>query len=115
MAVKTLMTGWIASSLATLVVVSSALAQPPISPTPSYRHDRFQTLPRDHVVEFQAYIASFDTSDDDDGDGTQDSRGIPEWVAYQIKQGEPHGAATKPSRWRPVPDLPAGTDSPTDD
>ncbi|MGB5082409.1 MAG: hypothetical protein WBO23_16905 [Burkholderiales bacterium] len=52
---------------------------------PSYRHDRYGTLPRDILREFRAYITSFDSDDDDDGDGKPDMRGIPEWVAYEMR------------------------------
>lgn len=89
--------------------LQTALAQPPIEPTRGYRHDRFVTLPPDHVVEFQAYVTSFDTSDGDE------SRGVPEFVAYELRAGDSQGPASKPSKWRPVPDLPPGTESPTDD
>jgi len=95
--------------------ISAAIAQPPITPTPGYRHDRFVTSPRDHVVEFQAYISSFDTMDDDDGDGEPEARGVPEFVAYELRAGKPKGEAMGPGKWRKVPALPDDTPAPTDD
>lgn len=50
-----------------------------------YHHDRFNTQPKDLFRELAAFVASFDSADDDDGDGVADIRGIPEWVAYEIK------------------------------
>ena len=106
---RRLFSAWLAwACLATV-----GLGQPPITPTPGYHHDRFVTLPSDHVVEFQAYLASFDTDDDDGSGGV--SRGVPEFVAYELRAGDSVGPASKPSKWRAVPGLPAGTDSPTDD
>lgn len=105
-------------SLALLVLLFGfhhAGGQPPIAATPGYQHDRFVTAPRDHVKEFQAYLASFDTNDDDDGDGMPEARGVPEFVAYELRIGVPQGTPNEPSRWRVVPDLPPGTPSPTDD
>lgn len=57
----------------------------PIVPDPSYDHDRWGTEPKDLVYTFRAYVTSFDSDDDDDGDGKPDYRGIPEWVAYEMK------------------------------
>ncbi len=57
----------------------------PIVPDPSYSHDRFGTMPKDIVHGFRAYTTSFDSADDNDGNGTPDKWGIPEWVAYEIK------------------------------
>ena len=53
----------------------------PIELHPDYRHDRFNTEPDDHIKHFRAYTTSFDTKDDNDGDGDDDAWGIPEWVA----------------------------------
>lgn len=57
----------------------------PIVLDPSYSHDRFGTMPKDIVHGFRAYTTSFDSADDNDGNGTPDRWGIPEWVAYEIK------------------------------
>jgi len=52
----------------------------------SYNHDRYLTRPCDIIREFRAYVVSFDGPDDNDGNGSRDRWGIPEWVAYEIKQ-----------------------------
>lgn len=100
--------------LAMVAMVAVAVGQPPMEPTQGYQHNRFGTYPPDHVVEFQAYISSFDTSDDDNEDGIGDLWGVPEWVAYELRAGTPQGAKSKPRSWRKVPDLPEDTPSPTD-
>ena len=38
----------------------------------SYEHDRWITLPRDIQLDFAAYTVSFDSEDDNNGDGTLD-------------------------------------------
>ena len=40
----------------------------PIVLNPKYNHDKFVTTPRDLFREFRAYVTSFDSSDDDNGD-----------------------------------------------
>lgn len=56
----------------------------PVVLDPSYQHDRFQTLPKDRFLQFRAYSTSFDSSDDDNGDGVSDLLGVPEWVSYEL-------------------------------
>lgn len=63
----------------------------------TYTHDRFVTQPGDIIREFQAFTSSFDSEDDDNHDGTPDRLGIPQWVAYQIKEYK----GKIPSRPRP--------------
>ncbi len=53
---------------------------------PTYEHDKWGTEPKDHMYEFAAYISSFDSKDDNDGNGTEDTWGIPERVSYEIKK-----------------------------
>jgi hypothetical protein len=55
-------TSFTALALFLLSVGSAVRADPPIEPTPGYQHDRFVTEPRNHAVEFQAYISGFDNS-----------------------------------------------------
>lgn len=63
----------------------------------SYEHDRWGTFPRDIFFEFEAYVVSFDGSDDDDGDGKPDFWGIPEFVAYEIRRKmKKHSLARRP-------------------
>ena len=52
----------------------------------SYDHDRWITLPRDIQLDFAAYTVSFDSEDDNNGDGSLDIWGIPEWVSFEIKE-----------------------------
>src|SRR5260221_89589 len=67
----------------------------------SYRHDRYGTMPRDIIREFRAYITSFDSEDDDDGDGKPDLRGIPEWVSYEMREvpRKLRAGPKRPSPW----------------
>jgi len=58
----------------------------PIELNPAYDHDKYITQPKDIVRVFRAYMTSFDSADDDNGDGKPDRWGIPEWVAYEIKR-----------------------------
>ncbi len=67
----------------------------------SYAHDKWGTEPRDEFREFRAYATSFDSADDDDGDGVDDVLGIPEWVAHEIKgmENAPTSGPARPSTW----------------
>lgn len=58
----------------------------PISLDTSYSHDLWETKPVDIQFDFAAYTVSFDSEDDDNGDGKSDVLGIPEWVSYEIKK-----------------------------
>ncbi len=69
----------------------------PIVLDASYNHDRFDTQPKDIIREFRAYTTSFDSDDDNNGDGTGDNWGIPEWVAYELRK-EPSGLGSAPAR-----------------
>ena len=73
----------------------------PIVLDASYRHDRFDTKPKDIVRHFRAYTTSFDSDDDNDGDGTGDNWAIPEWVAYELRKAPPNqgSAPARPSTW----------------
>lgn len=69
----------------------------PIVLTQSYEHDKWNTLPKESVREFRAYVTSFD----DNSDGVLSRN--PDWVAYEIRkkpEGMPSGKAPKrPSKW----------------
>lgn len=70
-----------------------------------YNHDKWQTLPRDHMFEFEAFICSFDGADDNSGDQDSDKWGIPEWVAFEIRKfNEDHPLQNRP-KWTTDPDL----------
>lgn len=74
---------------------------------PEYEHDRFVTQPTDIVRSFRAYMTSFDSGDDDDGDGIADYWRVPEFVAYEIRKfDEVLGKGPKrPSPWITEKDL----------
>ena len=66
---------------------------------------------------FRAYLTSFDSDDDDDGDGKPDMRGIPEWVAYEMRvypRALRPGPA-RPSKWITDPELFEAGIAPSDD
>jgi DNA/RNA endonuclease G (NUC1) len=67
---------------------------------PTYRHDRFETEPRDIMRDFRAYTTSFDSDDDDNGDGEPDILGIPQWVAQEIRRAKKSPESKKrPQAW----------------
>jgi DNA/RNA endonuclease G (NUC1) len=69
------------------LVLASTLAGFEVFPRhPDYDHDRFGTRPSDILLEFRAFVSSFDGPDDDNGDGSPDIRATPEWVASEIKR-----------------------------
>ena len=83
---------------------SSKLKQIVIDPT--YQHDKYNTQPKDIIRSFRAYVTSFDSNDDNNGDGKNDSWGIPEWVSYEIKKvSDPGKAPKRPSSWITDKDL----------
>jgi len=53
---------------------------------PAHEHTKWGVEPADLVYHFAAYTTSFDSDDDNNGDGKEDIWGIPEWVAYEIKK-----------------------------
>ncbi|MEO7993571.1 MAG: DNA/RNA non-specific endonuclease [bacterium] len=70
------------SCMVALLAITSPLS--PALADPEIDHDRWHTAPTDLSFEGTAFIGSFDSEDDDNGDGTPDHRGEAEWVAYQI-------------------------------
>ena len=79
----------------------------PIELQHTYNHDKYKTQPRDLFKEFRAYVTSFDSEDDDNGDGKSDILGIPHWVAYEIKifEGSLGKGPKRPSTWITDKDL----------
>jgi endonuclease G len=74
----------------------------PVDTPAGYRHDRFATQPRDIVREYGGFITSFDSDDDDNGDGAGDRDGIPEWVAHEVRrytEGDCIPTGARPSKW----------------
>jgi len=66
---------------------------------PGYEHDKWKTTPRDHVFEFRAFATSFDGNDDNDGNGTPDRWGIPEWVSFDVRKKTMKVKANRPGEW----------------
>lgn len=68
---------------------------------PAYSHDYWETRSQGITKQFRAYTSNFDDDDDDNADGTSDIWGVPQWVAYEIK--ETHESCIKtynrPSTW----------------
>ena len=87
-----------ASLFAATVLCAAVLAQPSTS---GYDHARFAPEPVDIRRESDAFVVSFDSKDDDDGDGKPDLRRVPEWVAQEIHrfEGECINTRKRPSRW----------------
>ncbi|MBU2912708.1 DNA/RNA non-specific endonuclease [Reichenbachiella agariperforans] len=74
----------------------------PIVIDPSYEHNKWGVLPSDLLYHFAAYTSSFDGMDDNNGDGSADLWGIPEWVAYEVKAKNPNLVEpdyNRPSKW----------------
>ena len=51
-----------------------------------YDHDRYAPDRADIRRDFEAFVLSFDSKDDDDGDMRPDVLRVPEWVAQEIKR-----------------------------
>ena len=66
-----------------LATTVSTRAQTPAA-TQKYEHDKWKTEPRELFFEYEAFVLSFDDVDDDVGDGTEDLKGIPNWVSYDV-------------------------------
>ncbi len=66
---------------------------------PSFEHNKWKTQPMDIGYQFAAFECSFDGEDDNDGDGFSDIWGIPEWVAFEIKQGSSQSGCKRPNPW----------------
>lgn len=83
----------------------------PITLRPDYDHDRFVTQPRELVRQFEAFVTSFDTKQDD---GV--AFGIPDFVAYEMQRlKQPLAKGPKrPSPWISDPALVAQGLAPTD-
>lgn len=89
-----------------LMVVASpvrAASFKPIELDPSYEHTKFAPDPEDCdiIYYYRAYTTCFDGPDDDNGDGTPDTWGIPHWVSYEIKKypGNLPKGPKRPQQW----------------
>lgn len=99
--------------LGAVVFCTAAQAQTPAS---QYDHERFAPEPVDIRRQSEAFVVSFDSKDDDDGDGKADLRRIPEWVAQEIRrfEGECINTRRRPSRWTTDRELYASGVAPND-
>ena len=81
----------------------------------SYNHSRY-AFNADIVREYDAFIVSFDSKDDDDGDNKPDLRRTPEWVAQHIKRAEKKCIKThERPKWSTDNDLYTSGVAPNDD
>lgn len=73
----------------------------------SYHHNKFGITPTDILIEMTAFTSSFDSEDDNNGDGIGDNWGIPEWVAYEVKKESNLNSADykRPSSWLTIDSL----------
>ena len=87
----------------------------PIVLNPAYEHTKWGIEPADLIYQFGAYTTSFDSDDDNNGDGKSDLWGVPEWVAYEVKKLqvkiEPYNRPT----WMTDDALKANKKAPNDD
>ena len=68
-------------------------------PSQEYEHARFSPE-ADILRTFEGFTVSFDSKDDDDGDGKPDIRRTPEWVSHEIRRWEPLMGENSPeSSW----------------
>lgn len=67
----------------------------------SYNHTKWGIEPNDLIYKFTAFTSSFDSDDDNNGDGKSDSWGIPEWVAYEVKKQGANKTEdyNRPNKW----------------
>ena len=86
----------------------------PVQATPGYDHERYAPKVREEFKRFGAYVSSFDSVDDDDGDGTPDLLAVPQWVSYELKglsaqvdgtYREPDISIDRPNDWYKSPGL----------
>jgi DNA/RNA endonuclease G (NUC1) len=73
-----------------------------------FSHLKYAPAISDMIRDFGAYVAQFDSDDDDDRDGIRDYRAVPEWVAYELKGvapdatgqfREPDISIDRPQKW----------------
>ena len=121
---------------ALLLAAGSAWAavKKPCEPPGDYNHTRFLLDPDlekdpngDILREFCGFTVSFDSKDDDDGDGKWDVLRVPHWVAQEVRRWEPTGndrgdgawcldtLEERPRRWFTDPGLFASGVAPNDD
>lgn len=78
----------------------------PIELPIGYEHAKYAPT-ADILRHFAAFTLSFDSKDDDDGDGKEDLRRVPEWVAQHVKRLDANCVDTedRPGTWMTDADL----------
>ena len=83
-----------------------AAGKKPCEPPGDYNHTRFVLDPEldkdpngDILREFCGFTVSFDSKDDDDGDGKWDVLRVPHWVAQEVRGWEPAGNDREGGAW----------------
>ena len=71
----------------------------PIIIDKQFEHNKWGTSPSDLKFHFAAFITSFDSKDDNNGDNKSDIWGIPEWVAFEIKKTDSFVSIKRPPTW----------------
>ena len=69
----------------------------------AYQHAKYAPVPEDILRDkYAAFVVSFDSKDDDNGDGEPDIRRVPEWVAQEIRRfkGDCVDTVRRPSKWK---------------
>jgi len=68
-----------------------------------YQHDRWGTEPYEIKAKYDGFVVSFDSADDDNGDGVPDVLGVPAFVAHQVKKHEGTNGEAQCIEKRPPP------------
>ena len=120
----------IVPALLLAVAPAHAAGKKPCEPPGDYNHTRFVLDPDldkdpngDILREFCGFTVSFDSKDDDDGDGKWDVLRVPHWVSQEVRRWEPpknNGAwcldtLEERPRWFTDPGLFASGVAPNDD
>lgn len=89
----------VAIACGTPATASADKPKPVVIPA-GYDHAKYAPKP-DILRQFAAFTVSFDSKDDDDGDGKEDLRRVPEWVAQHVKRftGPCIDTDRRPSTW----------------
>lgn len=87
-------------SFAQTTVKAPGAGYKPIILNNNYNHNKFGVSPSNLVFQFSAFITSFDSDDDDNGDNKADVWGIPEWVAFEIHPKPSNfKKSSRPTKW----------------
>ena len=96
----------IVPALLLAAALAHAAGKKPCEPPGDYNHARFVLDPDlekdpngDILREFCGFTVSFDSKDDDDGDGRADLLRVPHWVAQEVRGWEPAGNDREGGAW----------------